>query len=936
MLLDESQDIIFVTESWLNQNHTDAEFSIDNYDLFRQDRNGNKHGGGVAIYIKSGLSAKLVKRSSVSIVDNSYESVWITITQKARQVKMSRIEVQNKPHTILIACIYRPPCLTSSSAKNIAKHISGSLADINHSSAIICGDLNLNSVDWIENTFPSHLSELRRMFETVGLIQHVTQQTRKSQTLDLIFTSDNVTVKNIIINPPLMSSSHYTESDHSIVEATLYLPDFVNILKRTSCIIKPNFRRTNWDNLKLSWNELPLYNLIQCRNVQSYWDTLKSLIEKIINTNVPMCKVKRSNSVRVPWYTREIKQAINSRKEKWTAYYCNPCEFTLTEYRLSRNKVVSQVRKARELYEVSIAENSRINIKHFYAYANRNKTQQLTPTSLLIADGTHTKTLKDTAQLLNNYFVSVFTPVTNDFNSPKFLKTITKPKYMYIVTAASVIEQLKKLEKNKAPGTDGIKNEFLANMKTELATILAKLFQYSLYYSALPTDWLQANIIPLYKSGNKDQKENFRPVSLTSNVCKLMERIIYDWIVDFLNKECPLYKSQHGFQKGQSCVTQLLEHSNTITLALNDKFSVDVVYLDFSKAFDKVSHSHLIYKMRSKQIPEQLIKWTQAFLTNRRQRVVLQGEYSEWLPVTSGVPQGSVLGPLLFSIYIDDLDEILAPNTIIGKFADDTKLTQIYRQENMSEETRKLQMSIDNIGKWCTTWELPINSSKCAVIHYGKSNIVNTYYINGVIIPKVNEVRDLGILQSNNSKYKTHIQNISKKARKIAGLLLRTFRSRHPKVLLPIYKALIRPLVEYGTSVWNSQNKKDIKEIEHVQRFFTKKISGLSRLNYNSRLLKLELPTLELRRSYFDILMCHKLLHKLVSSKCSEQLKIRQGRTRGHQFKLMGQMSVVSESRRRFYTERIVNPWNKLPAEIADITDHNLFKSAIRKHLQIK
>ena len=431
-------------------------------------------------------------------------------------------------------------------------------------------------------------------------------------------------------------------------------------------------------------------------------------------------------------------------------------------------------------------------------------------------------------------------------------------------------------------------------------------------------------------------KENFRPVSLTSSVCKVMERIIYDWIVDFLEQECPLNKSQHGFQKGQSCVTQLLEHSNIITMALDRKSCVDVVYLDFSKAFDKVSHAHLIYKMRQKQIPEQLVSWTKAFLTNRRQRVVLQGEYSEWLPVTSGVPQGSVLGPLLFSIYIDDLDDVLAPNTLIGKFADDTKLIQVYYRENTESEVEKLQISLDNISMWCTKWELPINISKCAVIHYGKLNIAKSYYINRIAIPHTTEVRDLGVLQSNNSKYKTHIQNISKSARKITGLLLRTFRSRHLKVLLPLYKALIRPLLEYGTPIWNPYNKMDIKEIEQVQRYFTKRINGLSRLNYCARLSKLELPTLEMRRKYFDIIMCHKLLHRLVRSKCSEYLNIRRSATRGHNFKLVGQTAVVSEARRRFFTERIVNAWNQLPAEIANITDHSRFKSAIRKHHQIK
>lgn len=208
--------------------------------------------------------------------------------------------------------------------------------------------------------------------------------------------------------------------------------------------------------------------------------------------------------------------------------------------------------------------------------------------------------------------------------------------------------------------------------------------------------------------------ENYRPVSLTCSISKVMESFVYQWLVDFLNKSCPLKQSQHGFQRRKSCETQLLEFMNDVTLALDRGECVDVIYLDLRKAFDLVCHFLLIEKLRRRGVPEVLINWIRAFLQNRVQRVVIHGSSSDDQLVLKGVPQGSVLGPLLFNIYVDDMEDVLIDGVCQKQFADDTKTYIHYYPAQAVQSHQKLQRSLDKIMAWCGDWQMQINVKKTA------------------------------------------------------------------------------------------------------------------------------------------------------------------------------------------------------------------------------
>ena len=274
----------------------------------------------------------------------------------------------------------------------------------------------------------------------------------------------------------------------------------------------------------------------------------------------------------------------------------------------------------------------------------------------------------------------------------------------------AVLKKLEETDPEKAPGDDSIHPVILRKLARQIAKPLSMMFTSSLKSSQIPQDWRLANVTPIFKKGSKKLASNYRPISLTSQVCKIMEKLIKGRIIDHLNANSLINDSQHGFTAGRSCLTNLLTFLESLTFHVDQGLPVDVRYLDFSKAFDKFPHQRLISKLRAHGIGPEISRWVENWLTDRKQRVTIKGTQSPWTSVTSGVPQGSVLGPTLFTIYINDIDENIKSRIL--KFADDTKLmAPVSNQEQITE----LQEDLASAFHWAGKWQMEFNQENVNV-----------------------------------------------------------------------------------------------------------------------------------------------------------------------------------------------------------------------------
>ena len=443
----------------------------------------------------------------------------------------------------------------------------------------------------------------------------------------------------------------------------------------------------------------------------------------------------------------------------------------------------------------------------------------------------------------------------------------------------------------------------------------------------IPKEWKMANISPIFKKGDKSNVENYRPVSLTAFYGKVLEKIIKQNIEKFLMDTKFVKNSQHGFMKGGSCLSNLLICQDSIVQMIDEGSPVDIIYLDFQKAFDKVPHDILMEKVREAGIIGKLADWIENWLDGRSQRVGVNGEYSDWAEVTSGVPQGSILGPLLFTIFINDLEDNVKNRVL--KFADDSKL---WGRVGSIDERMSLQKDLDILGEWSIRNKMPFNVGKCKVMHVGKNENFE-YRLLGQKIQNTIEEKDLGVFFSNTFKPGLNCDKASKSANKIVGMIRRNIANRSSEGMLILYKTLVRPVLDYCIPVWRPYAKKDTFKLEKVQKRFTKMIEGLNKKTYEQRICKLRITTLEDRHYRADMLQVYKILNdgkNMYPDKFLE-LNIRAGRKNSLKlFKRRTDRDIYKYS----FTSRVVNHWNDLPDAVVLSADVNAFKGNLDRFMR--
>ena len=498
-----------------------------------------------------------------------------------------------------------------------------------------------------------------------------------------------------------------------------------------------------------------------------------------------------------------------------------------------------------------------------------------------------------------------------------------------------IFEVLKRIKSSSSPGPDEINQRILKEVADAVALPLLLLFTKSMASGKIPNDWKKATVVPIFKSGTKKEPVNYRPISLTSVVVKIMERVIKEKMMAHLVSNKLIGDSQHGFMPRKSTTTNLVAYVNYITEQLDQGQPVDVIYLDFAKAFDKVPHKRLLQKLRSFNFSTETMKWIEAWLCDRWQRVVVNGQYSEWEKVISSVVQGSVLGPLLFLIFINDIDSCIGQyEGFASKFADDSKIAKVVNDPKTANE---MQNIINNLEKWCKDWGMSFNTEKCCIMQFGHNNLHTTYTLDGQQLKNVSTQKDLGVIITNNKSPSDQCAQAAKKGNQVLGRIRRSFSCYTKEVMLQIYKVFVRPHLEYAVSAWCPWQRKDVEMLEKVQHRATRRMSDVKG-SYPERLSQLNLTTLEDRRQRGDAIEVYKCLRGFWGIESGTLFKPsnpeKQITRQQHSFMPLAIRRTRLDLRKNSFCVRGAKSWNALPSHVRDSVSVNAFKNAYDEHFK--
>ena len=620
------------------------------------------------------------------------------------------------------------------------------------------------------------------------------------------------------------------------------------------------------------------------------------------------------------------------KQTMWRVYRRTRKDEDYAKYKEALNAATTEIRQSKRSYEQKLACNIKHDSKSFYAYVRSKQNVQDKVGPLEDSAGNIISQGFLMAEDLNGYFSSVFTK--EDISSlpvadAKFQGAKSDYLGPLVVTPELVAKKIKAMKDNKSPGVDGIPPKLLMETVEQISIPLARVLNLALKEGVVPFEWKEANIIPLFKKGSRNKSESYRPVSLTSVICKLLERLIKDHMVDFLVKHKLLNSSQHGFLKARSCLTNMLCFLEEITKWIDVGSPVDIIYLDFQKAFDKVPHQRLLLKLKAHGIGDSITDWIEQWLTDRRQRVVVDGEVSNWKSVLSGVPQGSVLGPILFLIYINDLDDSITSNVL--KFADDTKL---FRKVNTDGDKQHLQNDLDRLVKWSEKWQMLFNFGKCKCLHTGHGNLNVNYKMGDTVLGTTVKEKDLGVTISADMNVSEQCGIAASKGNQILGLIRRNITYKGKKLIIPLYKAIVRPHLEYCIQAWRPYRKKDKDTLERIQRRATKIIPELRDLSFEERLKECGLTILETRRLRGDQIEVFKILngYENIDRNMFFSLK-KDSRTRGHEVNLVKDQCRL-DIRKHSFSQRTINEWNKLSTDCVTASSVNMFKNKVDTYLR--
>lgn len=794
-------NILCFSETHLDVNVPTEELSLlPNFsEPYRKDR--NSHGGGVMIYLNSDLFH--VRRPDLEVF--WHESLWV-------EIKVNHINY-------LIGLFYSPRPFDRSFFDCLSLNIECALDTSRN--IILLGDMN-------EDLLNLNYHNLKDVLIVNSMQNTVLEATRLGAILDpIIIPEDMSYLKSGTLGVPPSISDHkatfinipFSYECHSTYERLIWIyknADFSLLKQKVS---------------SFDWNSLLTGTLDEACNL--FTKTFLNFIKECIPSKYVLIRPNDK-----PWYDSEIRHFSRTRDRLKSKFIRSNNPNDWTKYKQVRNKVNNLKKHAKEKFyndlELTITDSFDNDKRKFWKLI-RNfvksdcNSSSIPPLKEINLDGsiTHCFTDFEKAECLNNYFVSISTVNDDNVHLPPQRKRCNNSLSNIRCTAAEIEILIKLLNPNKATGPDTISNRMLKAVAKEIAVPLEILFNRSFTECKFPQFWKVSYVIPLPKKGDNSCPSNFRPVSLLSGVGKLQERIVFKNIHNFLNQNNLLYKYQSGFLPNHSTSLQLIDIYHHICQTFDNNQYSCMVFCDVSKAFDRVWHRGLIFKLNEYGITGDLLKWLSDYLENREQKVLIKSCSSNTKPVTAGVPQGSVLGPLLFLIYVNDISESMLSLTRL--FADDSSL--FYSASSIADIEGIINYDLQILSRWAEQWLIKFNPSKTEAMLFTLKHdtVLPNLIFENTLIQFVDTHKHLGLTFSNNGQWHCHIDNIAKSAAKIIGIMRKLKYTLSRSALNQIYQSYVLPILEYSSIVWDGCSEYDSNTLEKIQNEAARIVTGLTR-----------------------------------------------------------------------------------------------------------
>ena len=831
--LSEQFDIIAVTETLLRPYHS-CDLSIENFHpIIRQDRE-DRGGGGCAIFVKN----TLLYSRLINIESPSVESVWLKVRSE---------------NNVFIFCVcYRPPDAPVSFWDNLQEELDLAKQYGNH--ILITGDLNADP--------NSDAGLYLQQFATQNhLCIHVDEPTRITATtatiLDQFLSNMPDFIYDVNVLPPVSNNDHCTISTkikfrtykQNVYQRTIWLYNKANFNA-----FRNGLRSCNW-NVCFESNDID----VVC---QTWTEQFISIAKKFIPNKHVTIRSKDS-----PWYNSNLRRQkckldrIHTRAKK-----SNNDPNIWNQYKELRNDYNRQIKMAEQDYNKNLAaklqESKNISSKQWWNLAKiflgKNNDSSYPP----ILDGDIALFDPESkAEAFNNLFLSHSTVNTDKAILPELIYITDKELSEINFNDTEVLDLLKTIDTSKATGPDGISPRLLKEAADVIYIQLAHIIRLSLATCRVPKAWKKAHVLPLHKKNSKDKMNNYRPISLLSCTSKLLERIVFKYVFNYFRDNFLVSLFQSGFIPGDSTVNQLVNIYHILCKALDNKKDVRIVFCDISKAFDKVWHAGIIHKLESMGIKGPLLLWFRNYLADRYQRVVIEGKESAWGEIKAGVPQGSVLGPLLFLVYINDITNVVKSN--IRLFADDT--TIFIEVENPETAAELLNKDLSAVSKWAEQWLVTFSPPKTEsmLISLKNSDIAHpSLYLNNTEIMQVSSHKHLGVTLSNNLKWDDHITAITSKAGKRLDVLSHIMYKLDRNTLNTMYVSFVLPILEYGDVITCNLTERQAYNLEIIHKRAGRIVSGATKGTSKETIYReLSWESLEKRRERHCILYFHKIVH---------------------------------------------------------------------------